>query len=129
MFLSGKYPKIGGSSCKVSRIPYTCIRVIYSYLKQKHKFYIADLGSVCGTYKKLRYPRLHRLKKRDLILIGSETQMVVREVRSGTSFVPNEAFYNMVSEESKETTQLVGLTAEHLQKVEEKRRIKENAIT
>ena len=79
-FLSGRYPKIGGEGCLVRRIPSYVMRRVYEFLRPEKNFYMSDLGSVMGTYIKLRYNQEYRLRKRDLFLIGAETLIHVKSV-------------------------------------------------
>lgn len=86
-FLSGKRRKIGGLGCRIPDLPLSSLHTIYSFLRPSNKFYIADLGSASGTYKKLVYEKKHKLAKRDIILIGSSTQLHVRNIIIGTGSV------------------------------------------
>jgi len=55
------------------KLPYHIYRHIYSFVKPKRAFWLADLGSVFGTYVRLKSNSLYSLAKGQTYLVGADT--------------------------------------------------------
>ena len=60
------------------------IEIIWEFVKHRRKIYVVDLGSVFGTYIKLKKTNKNLLYKGQQYLIGADTHFIVLDIKNTT---------------------------------------------
>ena len=69
--------------CKKKKLFFLCLK---NFILAAPQFYIVDLGSVYGTYLKLKPRELFKMDKGQMFLIGSDTVFLIKEKISAVIF-------------------------------------------
>ncbi|CAD8049151.1 unnamed protein product [Paramecium primaurelia] len=65
-----------------SKLPFSVIKHIYSFIKNKPQFYISDNGTRNGTFMKIKKDKIRIIEQENTYLIGADTFFHVLEMKS-----------------------------------------------
>ncbi|CAK82094.1 unnamed protein product (macronuclear) [Paramecium tetraurelia] len=65
-----------------SKLPFSVIKHIYSFIKNKPQFYICDNGTRAGTFMKIKKDKIRTIEQENTYLIGADTFFHVLEKKS-----------------------------------------------
>lgn len=81
VFLGCQHPR---SKSQWKYLPSYLFRLIRDFLQPEYKFYLVDVGSVCGTYVRVKPVAPQTILRYQMYLIGADTVFNVTEVSEGS---------------------------------------------
>ncbi|CAD8058408.1 unnamed protein product [Paramecium sonneborni] len=102
-----------------SKLPFSVVKHIYSFIKNKPQFYISDNGTRTGTFMKIKKDQIRNIESENTYLIGADTFFNVLEMKSQPKQIKSKKvkdqnyFFNALAKEHlRKGAKIHGLTIE-----------------